>query len=849
MDSRIQIFNSLTSVDGQDLSIQQVLNFADSLNWKPSYYFEPSFESFSNGHVVVEHGLSNTAILTFLKRPFSELNFDEVRSLLNLSYNNLIEWNVPISRSHVNYIYNRNIDKKEVRQFEIQDGLKNEEVLTSDNFEKVVLDKPYPNVKFLDDILIETIQFWQINLKSKKADLTQEDLSNFFNTLILLRAIEDHQKRKLNLNKNNLLIDFFNNTSGEITLTELIEKAFSHLSVSIDDSKLVDKRKLANLDTIDIGFFKPIFREFYFNKYKDYFYYDFSIISKHALSRIYEKYVTILRIEDETTSLFGEKQYRVKAETNKHPGLAYTPEYLARFFAKYIVKNYPQINIQPVKILEPAIGSGIFLRSILEAVGEKFYDKLTVEYFDNILGNDLDKNAVNAAKLSIALLYLSELDKLPYDLNIINKEAIEYLGISTDYHNKFDIIVSNPPFIRPEEQNTNIKEKLNEYLGDLKKGRADTYLAFLKMGIDLLKEKGLGLFILPSSFLISDAAERMRKKLKANCTIKLVCDLSAIQVFENKSVYVIIIIFEKGLSQDYIKPKIMKAKAKVGDALESALLGLENINANFQVFDVDESVFESKRWYLLNKMDMEVKQKIEKHPLLREFLEIRQGVVTGRDNIFIIDKAMIPTKEEKIYKPYIPDKNISSFEFNKRTNKYIIYPIINGVDLNENELKSNFPKTHKYLLKYKKDNTKWWLPHRSRKEYIFNPKIITPHLSIIPKFALDETGEYVVSRSPFMFLKNNQLDDLLYYFLGVLNSSICYWYLNMLAHKFSQSYNTIEVRELEEVPVPSPSLNNKMTIEIVKLTKRIMGAKGLDRMKDIAKLEKSVANLYGIDLS
>src|SRR5688572_27908656 len=94
-----------TSVDKTIL----VQKFARELGWTPSYNLLPSREGdIVNIHLVVEHGLENSAVLSFLKVPYYSLNELQRRSLLNISYNNLVDWHIHIDREKATFVYNRN---------------------------------------------------------------------------------------------------------------------------------------------------------------------------------------------------------------------------------------------------------------------------------------------------------------------------------------------------------------------------------------------------------------------------------------------------------------------------------------------------------------------------------------------------------------------------------------------------------------------------------------------------------------------------------------------------------------------------------------------------------------------
>ena len=172
---------------------------------------------------------------------------------------------------------------------------------------------------------------------------------------------------------------------------------------------VVKKEKLEVFNNLPSYDFRRIFNSFYENE-NNRFKYDFSIITKQALSRIYQKYVSLLAIDDTydlQDNLFGFSDFPIEA-LNKEAGAFYTPEYIARFFSKYISKSYTYSEFDNLRILDPAVGSGIFLRTILETEIEKRLDNdsaLNIDkLFNGVIGIDVDKNACLATNLSLTLL-------------------------------------------------------------------------------------------------------------------------------------------------------------------------------------------------------------------------------------------------------------------------------------------------------------------------------------------------------------------------------------------------------------------------------------------------------------
>ena len=85
-------------------------DFAYELGWRPSNRMNlPEADEFAAAHLVVEHGLQNTAVISFLRHPatFPDLNTSQQRILLNASYNNLVDWHINVDWDGVSFVYNR----------------------------------------------------------------------------------------------------------------------------------------------------------------------------------------------------------------------------------------------------------------------------------------------------------------------------------------------------------------------------------------------------------------------------------------------------------------------------------------------------------------------------------------------------------------------------------------------------------------------------------------------------------------------------------------------------------------------------------------------------------------------
>lgn len=835
--------------------------FANELGWTPSYYHNPSSESdFVNIHLVVEHGLENSAILSFLKVPYASLSDAQRRDLLNVSYNNMVDWHIQIENQRITYIYNRfNPADNIVEEYSFRRDQYDQ--LRSDAFEKIIGKKPSPNIPSLDDALINTITLWKRNISAElNNSVSNESLSSLFNAIIFVRAIEDNYKRYNPAHSSKILLDAWNEYTGKANFTGVIDLALSKLSQVKIPNYLLDKKALKIFDSLGKQELSYLFNDFYSNRHSSFYSYDFSIMSKHALSRIYEKYSALLKVQDDNQlSLFASLPIE---ETNKAYGAIYTPQYIARFFARYLKENLAPAVFNKIKVAEPSIGSGIFIRSLLEIKCDPRQDGNTNEQiknsFKDILGIDVDANACKAAELSLALLQLVLTNDFPEKLNIINSETIEYINKNKKIKGTYDAVLANPPFISTGTQSEALRSRITEYMEGFATGRVDTYLAFLKVGLDLLKPGGYGLFVIPHSFLIANSAELMRKTLQENAWIRCVADLSAIPVFGNTGIYVTLLIFQKKDDSNKTAPKatIIKCRDFVGKALQDAIRGYMRENDFYSVFEVQQKLFENKEWHILPHKEFQIQNKINQFPRLNAFLDIRQGFVTGADDVFIVEKKQIPKGEEEVYIPYLPDRQIDRYFPPKSSSKFVFFPFIEGEKIEEKEMKKNYPETWKYLLSHKKgliakkafNNENWWRPLRTRQpEHILRSKIITPHLTIVPKFSIDSNGKFGISRSPYLISKESGVagTEMLLYFLAVLNSTPCYWYISNHSHKYSRGYTMIEVNTLQNTPVPDPAtVPVNVLKKLITLVQKRLKSVGVEAFQTEKEIDNIVCTLY-----
>jgi methylase of polypeptide subunit release factors len=109
----------------------------------------------------------------------------------------------------------------------------------------------------------------------------------------------------------------------------------------------------------------------------------------------------------------------------------------------------------------------------------------------------------------------------------------------------FDIIVANPPYVRQELIDEAIKAKLARAYADAAEGRSDLYVYFYVRGLQLLKPRGMHVFICSNSWLDVGFGGRLQKYLLEHAHIQAIYDSALERQFASADVNTIISILQK----------------------------------------------------------------------------------------------------------------------------------------------------------------------------------------------------------------------------------------------------------------------------------------------------------------
>lgn len=424
----------------------------------------------------------------------------------------------------------------------------------------------------------------------------------------------------------------------------------------------------------------------------------------------------------------------------------------------------------------------------------------------------------------------------------------------------FDIVIGNPPYIKiqniDEEQVKILKRKYATATG-----KFDIYVLFVEKAFELMSNKGICAFIHPHRFLNVGYGKGLRTYLLKYHALKRFVHFGVKQVFDSATTYTGVFFYEMN------SPFIQYAIA-------------ENKDLNSLKFSIKKWSELGQTWSFTEENNDVVVKKILKNntKLLDVFSGIYQGLITLGDDIFIFegykkDNIFYGYSQEAkenveleadIVKPLLKGENIRRYS-QPQSNLYVLYPHkINNKGktkpLEEEEFKTKYPKAYTYIsqfknylepkkIKYKTNPKYWYSLHRAREMKIFeSEKIITPQLQNYGSFALDRKKMYPDAGGYMLVIKPEYSKDL-YYYLGILNSSLFYHFITNTSTAFNNNYYYFKTAYIKPFKFPDmvEETQKQMIIDDVDA---ILKIRDQDKDADISTYEREidllVYDLYGI---
>lgn len=485
-----------------------------------------------------------------------------------------------------------------------------------------------------------------------------------------------------------------------------------------------------------------------------------------------------------------------KKDPQKLRGGYYTPAPIAEFICQWAITDPSQ------KVLEPSCGDGNFI----EAAIRRFLDLGITrdKLFGHIKGIELVKTEAEKSKYRAA----------EYGLNsttIIQSDFFDYLS-DANGDGKYDVVIGNPPFIRyqhfPEQHRTKAFEMMQE-MGLRPNKLTNIWVPFLVLSANILTDNGkLGMVIPAELFQVKYAAET--RVFLSNFFSRITIVTFKKLVFADIQQEVVLLLCEK--------KKVDNGGIRVVEV--NSLEELKKINVpGIQKFPVKSLEHNSEKWikYFLEEEEIQLLRRIRANKKIewsRDILDVDVGLVTGRNEFFMLNEELIAKWKLKPHTKKVVSRSAhlkgiffseSDFEANAAANieTYLFLPP--DVDFED------LPKVCKKYIEYGESQGY----HTGYKCRIRKRWYITPSLWIPDAFALRQVGDYpklIVNKTDAsstdtihrVRFKTKHKPELIA--TSFLNS-LTFAFSEITGRSYGGGVLTFEPTEIEDLPLPLLELN------------------------------------------
>lgn len=473
---------------------------------------------------------------------------------------------------------------------------------------------------------------------------------------------------------------------------------------------------------------------------------------------------------------------------------------------------------QIIRILEPSVGDGSLIIRLLEDIPdhvEVFVDCLDVH--EKFLVTTQQK-FVTRSNIHIMFIHKDYIDFIPEKL--------------------YDIIISNPPYVRTSTIGNNKSQLLKSQFG--LSGKIDLYHAFFAKMLTELSSDGIIIIITSNKYLYNKTGNSLKEKILLNLYINLIIDLGDTKLFDAAVLPAILIGTKNkdfhnhskfiGIYENY--SMVDSSQYQQYQTINEAIFSNDkNFIFENKIFEVKKGdlTFEDNSFHLIEHEDKKFVKKVQKASkyILKNIAEVKVGIKTTADKVFLLKEKPLFIENELVHK-IIVSKSINKWLINKEKLKYIIYPYdyqseqkkvisLERYPLCKNyfEQESNILKARTYIIESNREWYEIWVPHYPK--IWKQEKIVFKDISSDGIFAYDKDS-IVNGDSYFIVLKNGVNPEYIYLILGVLNSNILMKYHDiMFPNKLYSNKKRFNSQSVEKYPIPSiESIEAQKIIQEVK---------------------------------
>ena len=620
--------------------------------------------------------------------------------------------------------------------------------------------------------------------------------------------------------------------------------------------------------------------------------YSFSVLDADFLGQVYEIFlIKRLALDDSENLCLQDKPIYEGREIITTPQ-PLVDEVTRRTISERLeaLRNAGTFNYKSLlelHILDLAVGSGRFLLRCLDelfdaaiecykftADKKKIYKRSEGDYRlafsvkrelleSCIHGIDIDYNAVEIARFSLLVKLLEDENQstLPVNTKILpnlddnivwGNSVLDNYAVAEDeiallhpldwdalnFPEHFDIIVSNPPYIKTEEMKSKTPSEFRYFKEnyDTPYKQFDKYFVFIERAISKLSNQGCAGFIVPNKWMNIEAARKLRYMISSQGLLAELINFGNEWVFEGKSNYVCMLILSK----------VNKGHFWYSYVDEYSTWLMSPTNKGVKLDHSRILAFSENPWILpSNENENKILSKLYSNSIpLGDVAKISNGIQTSQEEIFSVSdwseqgqiiqftkNGRVWAIEKGITKPYLSDSESRVWSFLQiQADRLLIFPYEYSGDntailIPPARMKAEYPLTWNYLYSFKRElSNRDVSPEPSPGEFyrygrhqaLFSafsvPKIIYSVNQLGDKYGIDLTGIGFASGGTAgeVAISNPLLGYSLEFILGLLNQPIVEFFMHKRGSPFGGGYYSRGSAVVSDLPVPRLDFNNRL---------------------------------------
>lgn len=499
-------------------------------------------------------------------------------------------------------------------------------------------------------------------------------------------------------------------------------------------------------------------------------------------------------------------------------GDVYTPRPIVEFILDSI-GYVPSNEIEKYPIVDLSCGTGSFVKSIVSRLKERL---IKIGYEPN--SNETAQQVISTVRNNVVALDLNKMATLRTAQLVINALSDEIRNCNVEnpvgelriyninsLHSglknqigQFDFVVCNPPYIRNDDIDSEEDKFYRNYF-DTAVGKYDMYQLFIERGIELIKPGGKLGVISPDRFHYTDYGKPLRDLITKRTLIQMIVNLKD-DPFPVVNAYPSISILQKKKNtilnyQHESEFSFCEVEMDELDLIHDSL-NQQSSETKFCT-QIAQNELSDKQWAFSPPKIKNLKDKLSRELTIfkNSRADMKTGIATGADDIFILDQADKERIESDVVYPIVRGENvkkgtISDFD-------YILNPYSREGDLID---LSKYPEAMDYLEYHKSDlesrycvesaGKHWYETHDSiDTELELKNKIITPDISSSAQFAVVEGC--VTHNTCYTITHPGELKVL----AAFLSSSVFEFLMHSSLPKIDSGYWRQMKRDFKELPI------------------------------------------------